>query len=867
VTLYYGPANGGTNANNWSNSVVLGYQTGSFAQTVSGLSPVKTYFFTAKAVNSAGTVWATPSLSFTTIAASLPTVTNQPAANLQPSAATLRGQVLSDGGDAPFITLFYGQTDGGTNSTAWNKSLALGIQDGSFAQVLPGLSPSTTYYYTARAVNGAGTAWATPSVAFSTLASNQLSAATAMLTYHNDLARLGVNRLETALTPANVNTNSFMKLFSYVVDGYVYAQPLVLTNVSVPGHGARNVLYIVTEHDTVYAFDADGAFATPYWTNSFINASAGVTTVPSDVTGSGDLVPEIGITSTPVIDPVSGTLYVEAKTKEVTGSTTNYVHRLHALDVASGAEKFAGPKTIAVTGYDGSSYTYVSGPSVPGQGDGNVGGVVTFNALRQLNRPGLVLLNGVIYIAYASHGDNPPYHGWLLGYNAQSLVLVSTYNTVPNGGDAGIWAGGGAPASDTASNLYCETGNGTFDATGSTFNPTTNDFGTSVLKLSTTNGLKLVDYFTPYNQDVLSTYDQDLGSGAAVVLPDSAGSVAHPHLLFAAGKGGENNIPDQGKIYLLDRDNMGHYQSTSDSQIVQVLTNAFTPTGGSYGTPAFFNNTLYCLGKNDVLKAFSVSNAVISPNPVLGSTTFGHPGATPSISADGNSDAIVWVIQSDAFGSSGPAVLRAYNGTNVAQELYNSSQLLSRDNPGPAVKFTVPTVVNGKVYVGAEYTVSSFGLAPYLAPPVIAPNGGVFFTNSVSVTLTNSTSGAAIRYTLDNSLPTSSSPLYSTSFTLTNDATVIATAFKNGYVTSPAASALFTLRSYPAFKSVTFATNGAAQLLFSGEAGKTYILQVSTNLLQWTPLSTNVPTTDAFTFLDPSATNHATRFYRAIELP
>jgi hypothetical protein len=352
-----------------------------------------------------------------------------------------------------------------------------------------------------------------------------------------------------------------------------------------------------------------------------------------------------------------------------------------------------------------------------------------------------------------------------------------------------------------------------------------------------------------------------------VVLPDSAGSLAHPHLLIAAGKGGENHIPDQGKLYLLDRDNLGHYQSTSDSQIVQVLTNAFTPTGGSYGTPAFFNNTLYCLGKNDVLKAFSLSNAVISPNPVLGSTTFGHPGATPSISADGNLDAIVWVIQSDAFGSSGSAVLRAYNATNVAQELYNSSQLLSRDNPGPAVKFTVPTVVNGKVYVGGEYTVSSFGLAPYLAPPAISPNGGVFFTNSVTVTMTNSTMGAAIRYTLNNTLPTSSSSLYSGPFILTNNATLIATAFKNGYVTSPAASASFTLRSYPAFKSVTFATNGAAQLLFSGAAGKTYILKVSTNLLQWTPLLTNIPTTDIFTFLDPSSTNNALRFYRALELP
>ncbi|MGH7952294.1 MAG: hypothetical protein ACREFE_10295, partial [Limisphaerales bacterium] len=691
ITLYFGQTNGGVNAAAWSNNVAISYQGGTFAQTVTGLLANTTYYFTAKAMNSAGAAWAAPSRTFTTVTATLPAITNMPAANLQTNVATLNGQVLSTGNDSPTITIFYGPADGGTNANGWAQSVALGVQSGFFSQALAGLSPGTTYYFTARGVNGAGVAWAAPSQMFTTLTANQMPASTAMLTYHNDNARLGVNANEAALTPANVNTNTFRKLFSYAADGYVYGQPLILTNVSIPGKGARNLVYIVTEHDTVYAFDADGLSGTPYWTNSFINPSAGITTVPNSDVGSSDIVPEIGITSTPVIDAATGTIYVEAKTKEVSGNVTNYVHRLHALDVATGAEKFGGPATIAVTSYNGSTYTYVSGPSVPGTGAGNVNGTVTFNALRQMDRPGLVLLNGVIYIGYASHGDQSPYHGWMLGYNAQTLARVSAFNANPNGSDAGIWESGCGAASDAAGNLYVSTGNGTFDAS---------DFGTSVLKLATTNGLTLVDYFTPYNQAILDSYDLDLGSGAVIVLPDSAGSAAHPHLMVAAGKAGDNHIPDQGKLYLLDRDNMGHFNASGDTQIVQVITNAFTSTGGSYGTPAFFNNTLYYLAKNDVLKAFTMSNGLILPNPVTGSTTFGHPGATPSISANGTNDAIVWVIQSDAAGSSGPAVLRAYSAANVSQELYNSSQILARDNPGPAVKFTVPTVANGKVYVG-----------------------------------------------------------------------------------------------------------------------------------------------------------------------
>ncbi len=502
-------------------------------------------------------------------------------------------------------------------------------------------------------------------------------------TYHNDNARTGQNPNETILTPANVNPVKFGKLFSYPLDGVAHASPLYVANVSIPGRGVHNIVYVATEHDSVYAFDGNGLSPIPLWQVSLI--LPGETTVPAADTGECcDIAPDIGITGTPVIDPATGTLYVVAKTKD--SSTSTYVQRLHALDISTGSEKFGGPVMIQA--------------SVPGVGDGNDGnGNVPFNALRENQRPALLLNKGVVYIGFASHGDNAPYHGWILGYDAATLQLVMVYNDTPNGSDGGIWQSGGGPAADSAGNIYFVTGNGTFDA-----NAGGVDYGDSVQKIRPTG--TVLDYFAPHDQDTLSAADLDLGSGGALLLPDQSGG--HPHLLVTAGK--------NGTIYLIDRDNMGQFNPNDDNQIVQSLVDIFPNPGeilgGNFSAPVYFNGFVYFGPVGASVQAFQLSNGLLSTTPSSqSSASYAFPGGMLAISSNGNTNGILWV--GERTSPTTPGVLHAYDANNLNKELYNSDQATgSRDTLDIAAKFSIPLVANGKVYVATVSQLTAYGLMP-----------------------------------------------------------------------------------------------------------------------------------------------------------
>jgi mono/diheme cytochrome c family protein len=592
-----------------------------------------------------------------------------------------------------------------------------------------------------------------------------------VVTYKYDNSRDGLNTNESALTLTSVNVTDFARLFTYPVDGYVYAQPLYVSGVTIPGQGTHNVVYVATENDSLYAFDADsntGPNGGLLWhTNLGI---ALISTFYGVRYHHNVLNPLIGITGTPVIDPVSGTLYVDAFSGVVSNTASGF-HTLHALNIATGAEQPNSPVLVNA--------------SVPGQGVDATNGVVKFAPQSHMNRPAMTLVGNTLYAAYGSYGDTDPFHGWVIGFNASTLQQLTNYvfATTPNAtisafgtnaGEGALWMGGDGLCVDSSNNLYFESGNGSFSAI-------TNggDYGDSFVKLSSTNGLTVADYFTPANQGSMALNDNDLGSGGPILLPDAAGSASHPHLMIGAGK--------EGTLYLVDRDNLGQY-TAGDANLVQEL---HTAIGGLFGSGAYFNNTLYFQGTSDVMKAYRITNAVMSTSPIsMSTTTLGYLGYTPVITANGTNNAIVWVIQADAYANNGPAVLRAYNATNLAQELYDSNQNLARDNPGPAIKYSVPVVVNGKVYVGTEYGLSVFGVGTFLPAPTIAPNGGIF-TNSVTVTLSNATPGTTIYYTLNGTTPTTNSYLYTAPFVLTNSSGVSAFAVKPGAFSSPVATASF----------------------------------------------------------------------------
>ena len=497
-----------------------------------------------------------------------------------------------------------------------------------------------------------------------------------------DNARTGANLHETVLTPANVNDRGFGKIFTLPVDGDLYAQPLYVPHVEIPGKGMHNVVFAATEHDSVYAFDADGQSPDPLWHVRFLGP--GVTPVPARDVSCPFITPEIGITPTPVIDVKTGTLYVLARTKESHGllSASRYVQRLHALAITTGVEKFGGPVEIQA--------------SVKGRGAGGSQGEVPFDPLRELPRAGLALANGHVFLTWASSCDVGPYHGWVMAYDARTLRQEAVFNTSPDAQESGIWQSDTAPAVDDQGNVFVATGNGKFDAVSNG-----RDYGDSLLKLGLADrSLVVRDFFTPFNERELNSDDANLGSGGPVLLPPQPGG--RPHLVLVAGKA--------GSLYVVDADQMGKYQPGSDSHAVQVLE----LQGDSYAAPAYWNGHVYFLATNDALKDFRVEHGKLAPRPVaVGSQRFGNPGATPAVSANGSRNGIVWLIETKAWnGGDRPAVLRAFDAANVARELYNSEQHPARDRVGLTLRFTIPTVANGRVYVDAKRELDVYGLLP-----------------------------------------------------------------------------------------------------------------------------------------------------------
>jgi hypothetical protein len=598
-------------------------------------------------------------------------------------------------------------------------------------------------------------------------------------TWRYDNMHQGQNTQETILTPTNVNTNTFGKLFGHTVDGQVYAQPLYVANLTV-NNATHNVFFVATEHDSVYAFDADsngGADSGPLWQASMIStahgAASGATTVPStDVQSNpGDITPEIGISGTPVIDPNTNTLFVVAKSKE----NGNYVQRLHALNMLTGNEQAGSPIAISA--------------SVTGNGNGSSGGTLNFSALWQHNRPALDLFNGNLYLGFGSHGDDGPWHGWVLVYNETTLKQTAAFCTSPNGNGDGVWMAGEALPIDTVSangRAFLATGNGDMTS----YPPLTNsvDYGESILRFDLSNGgFAISDAFTDFNQAALTGADLDQGSGGVLLLPDQPGT--YPHLLIQVGK--------EGRILVLNRDKLNGYAGSnagSNTNAVQDITGALGSDSGLWSTPAYWNGNVYMWAENDSLKMFPLTNGVLAKKATAqssASSTF--PGASPVVSSNGTQNGIVWALMNDLYLSNGSSVLYAFSATNVAQELYDSNQNSSRDNPGTAIKFTVPVVTNGKVYVGVGGQVDVYGLLnaeAQASAPMITPAGGTY-SGPQQVTITDTISGATIYYTTDGSTPTSSSTIYTGPFQLSTDTTVQAIASVSGYLQSALASATY----------------------------------------------------------------------------
>ncbi|MGA8341709.1 MAG: IPT/TIG domain-containing protein [Candidatus Sulfotelmatobacter sp.] len=545
---------------------------------------------------------------------------------------------------------------------------------------------------------------------------SRAQAQVSVTTHHNDVGRTGQNLNETILNTSNVNVNQFGKLFACQVDGYVYAQPLYVAQVTISS-ALHNVVYVATENNSVYAFDADNG--AQLW-----HVNLGTPVPSTDVSSTyKDLTPVIGITGTPVIDPVSSTLYVVAKTKNTSNST--YHQNLHAVDITSGAEMPGSPVEITA--------------SVAGSGSGSSGGTIAFQPLYQLNRPGLLLLNGVVYIAFGSHGDIGPYHGWVLGYSASTLAQMAVFNTTPNGSEGAIWQGGQGLVADT-DNIYFMTGNGSFEAnTGGT------EYGDSVVKLATSMGLSVSDYFTPDNQGSLNQSDADLGSGGPILLPGTSSIVG----------GGKDGI-----LRLINTASMGEYNSVLNADLQEFqATSGKIMIGPIYWNSPNHGPVVYLWGPGDYLKAFEFLNGSFQTTPISQSTMTspaGNSNAAPlSLSANGSTSGtgIVWAALSysgDSNQQTVTGILRAFDATNLTTELWDSQKNATRDSVGNYAKFAPPTIANGKVYLATfSNQLLVYGLVPPAAlslTSVSPTSGGTAGGTKVTIAGSGFQSGARVAF-------------------------------------------------------------------------------------------------------------------------
>jgi len=499
---------------------------------------------------------------------------------------------------------------------------------------------------------------------------------TDVLTYHNDAMRTGQNLTETLLTPHNVNVSSFGKLRILASDGLVDAAPLIVSGISLGG-AMRNVVYLVSEHDSVYAYDADSGALLLH--TSLLGSGES----SSDPRGCSQVSPEIGITATPVIDRSAGpngTLFVVAMSRDGSG---NYYQRLHALDLLTLADRLPAATIQA---------------SAPGNGPDSSGGVLQFDPKQYKERAALLLVNGQLYLAFASHCDIQPYNGWIMAYSESTLAQTAVLQLTPNGSEGAIWDAGGL-AADSAGALYATVANGTFDTTLDTHGmPGQQDFGNAALRIALTgSALTVGDYFTPFNTASESANDVDLGSGSVVLLMDQTDSAGTIHHLMAVGG-------KDATLYVLDRDDMGRFNPSANATYEQLSLG-----GGLYSAPVYFNGSVYLGDVGGTLKAYRFANAQLPATPnSQTSTTFAYPGTSPALSAQGSANAILWALES-AAGSA--AVLHAYNPANLGEEYYNSTQAAGgRDSFGDGNKFITPVIANGKVFIGTPDGVAVFGL-------------------------------------------------------------------------------------------------------------------------------------------------------------